>query len=112
MDLTYINSKDLKSLEDYLISLVMALISIKSFNEYHLQAMKVGILDDELHTRAATIIWDFQRISSHYNEQIKSICDLLPSDINLESILKEFQQKELKNARKLIKESKTKKEDP
>lgn len=110
MDLTYVNPLDLKSLEDYLISLVMGGISLKTLREFHLTAMKLGVLTEDQNCRANTIIWDFNRLIKIYAEQMESISELLPEDFKADTILLKFLEAERKRARKLIRDGKAKNE--
>jgi hypothetical protein len=52
--------------------------------------------------------WDFSRLINQYLEQIRSVSELLPPEFDVGIILKKFREIEIKRAKKLIREGKTK----
>ncbi len=106
MDLTYVDPKGIKSLDDYMVAIVIGLLTLKTLREYHSKAMKQGILKDELNDIGNAIIWDFTRLLKLYSKQIELVQELLPPQMDMGSILLKLQDEEVKKARKLVKESK------
>lgn len=106
MDLTYVDPKGLKSLEDYMVAIVIGLMNIKTLREYHVRAMKQGLFTHDLTDIATAITWDFGRLIKLYQKQIELTELQLPSNMDMASILRKLQAEEIKRARKMVRESK------
>ena len=108
MEIKYTDAKNIKSLEDYLISLVLGLISLKTLEAYHVRAMELGILKEDQECMANTLIWDFKRLKKLYFDQAASIKELLPEDFNIENVISKLAEKEMSKARQLVRKPKKK----
>jgi len=109
VDLTYVDSKSLKTLEDYAQSLLEGILSLKTLESFHIKAVEIGILPDDLSCRANTIIWDLRRDIKLYMEQLSSVLELVPDDFNEHSMIDKLKKREITLARKLTKKTKVEK---
>ncbi len=108
MEITYIDEKNLKTLEDYCVFLVTGMLSLKTLQNMHVKAIEIGILPEDMACRSNTMIWDIRRLIKLYQEQLETILELLPSDFNAEEIIKAMQKRELTKARQIIRKPQTK----
>lgn len=106
MDLTYVDAKNLKSLEHYAVALVMGILTLNTLETYHIRAEDLGILEEDMSCRANTIIWDLRRNMKLYHDQLKSVLELLPEDFTPDSIIESLKQQELTKARQMTRKSK------
>lgn len=111
MDHTFVDEKSLKSLEDYAVFLTGAMLSLVTLQNMQVHAIKIGIMKEDMNERANTIIWDTRRQIQLYKNQLETTLELLPDDFNGVSILDAMKNRELTNARTMIKKSKVKKCD-
>lgn len=108
MDLTHVDAKNMKSLEDYAVCLVMGLLSLKTLETYQARVMQLGILKEDQECRTNTILWDLHRMMKMYQDQADSVLELLPDDINPQTIIQSMQAKAVAKAKQTIKEAKEK----
>lgn len=106
MDLTYVDAKNLKSLEHYAIALVSGILSLKTLEAFHIKAEDLGILQEDMSCRANTIVWDLRRNIKQYYDQLESVLELLPEDFTPESIIEALKKEELTKARQMTRKSK------
>ena len=111
MEVTFVDAKKLKSLEDYAVSLVSGMLSIKTLEEFHTRAIEIGILSEDLNCRGNTIIWDMRRMLKLYQDQLESVLELLPDDFNTDKILEMLKQQTLTKARSITRKPSVKKCD-
>lgn len=108
MQIKLVEAKNMKSLEDYLISLVTGLISIKTLESFHAQAINLGILKEDQECRGNTILWDCKRLQKLYMDQADSVLQLLPDDISLPNIVNKLIKNEVSASKKLTRKSRVK----
>jgi len=89
-----------------MVALVIGQVQLKTMREYHLRAMKAGLLTEELNCMANTIIWDYNRLLKLYYSQIQSVEEIIPASLNMANILLRFQEQEIKKAKKIVREAK------
>lgn len=109
MDLTLQDEKGIKTLEDYAVILTTNLITLLTLQNLQVRALEIGILKEEMNERATSLIWDLRRLLSSYQKQLDEVLSLLPDDFNMEKIIKDLQEKEMKKARSFLR---NKKSDP
>lgn len=100
MELKLVNAKEMNSLEQYLFAIVTGMLSIKTIAEFHIQAIKLGILKEDQECRVNTIIWDCKRILKILQDQAESIKELLPDEFSIENVIKELAKQSPKNKKK------------
>jgi hypothetical protein len=93
MEIKYVDSKDMKNLEDYATSMITALISLRTLEGYHIAAVKLGILKEDQACRSNTIVWDFIRLRKLLTDQLESVLELLPDDFDPRKLLRDIKQK-------------------
>lgn len=98
----------MKSLEDYAFALILGSLSLKTLESYHIRAIEIGILPEDLACRANTIIWDIKRLWKLYQDQAEGVLELVPDDFNTESIIETVKAIELKKARAMVRKTKEK----
>lgn len=106
MDFTYVDPKKMKSLEDYAVSLVTGILSLKTMESFHIRAVDLGIMPEDIACRCNTIIWDLRRSMHIYHEQLESVLELIPDTFNTETIIQGLQKSEISRARQLLKKKK------
>lgn len=105
MDLKLVDCKKMKSLDDYAMALLAGMISIKTLESFHVKAVSLGILKEDLECRANTIVWDLKRMLKLYQDQCESILDLLPTE-TFEKAMKSLKE-DIKTQKKSITKTKT-----
>lgn len=95
-----------KSLEEYAVSLVTGMISLKTLENYHIAAVHAGILKDDQETLANAMVWDIRRNIQMYQRQLDSVLEYLPTDFNGASIVANLQKKEIALAKQMTKKPK------
>ncbi len=111
MDLIYVDAKKFKSLEEYAIALVTGMLSLKTLENFHIHAVQIGILSEDLACRANTIVWEIRRNIKLYQDQLESVLELLPEDFNVTKIVEVLKANELTKARAMIRKPRKKKDD-
>lgn len=106
--MTYVSPDKIKTLEEYAFSLVTGIISLKTLLEFHATAIKIGILSEDQECRANTIAWDCGRLFKLYKEQMESVLELLPENLNFDSIIEKLKDVEVSKARQVIRNNKKK----
>lgn len=107
MDYTYVDTKNLKSLEDYAVFLTTGMLTLMTLHNFQVKAVEIGIMPDDMAERANTIMWDIQRLQKNYQNQLESTFELLPDDFNADSILENLKKQELTRARAMTRKKKT-----
>ncbi len=111
MDLTFVDEKNLNSLEDLSIYLTTAIFTLMTLQNHQIKALEIGILKEDQAERANTIIWDLRRLLKMYQEQTQSVLDMLPDDFNHEAIIEKLKQRELTKARSMTRKPRKKQND-
>ncbi len=109
MDHTYVDAKKVKSLEDYAMSLVSGMLSLKTLQSFHIRAIEIGILTEDMACRANTIIWDISRDMRLYKDQLETVLELLPPTFNEENLIDNLKKIELTKARSMTRKPRVKK---
>lgn len=94
----------IKTLEDYVTSLLVASLSINTIENYQIQALKLGILNTDEEECSKTIIWELRRTFNLLHTQLEQVLER--TDITREDVLKIIQDKTIKGARKLARQKK------
>src|SRR6185437_11963740 len=102
MDLTYVDEKNLKTLEDYAVTLVTGMLTIRTLLNQQIQSINAGILTEDLSCRTNTIAWDLKRMLKLYQDQTESVLEMIPDDFNVEKIIDGLKSRELTKARSMI----------
>lgn len=104
MQYSYVDVDKMKSLEEYAVSVVMGLMSLKTIMSYHAKAQSLGILTEDQTILANTILWDISRLLKACIEQADSVLELVAGDITIESILEDLKKHEKTRARGLLRQ--------
>lgn len=108
MEVTFVDVTKMKSLEDYAISLVTGMVSLKTLENYHIRAYELGLFKEDHECRCNTIVWDLRRMIKLYQDQLESILELLPPEFQIEEAIEVFKKAELTKARQLTRKKKDK----
>lgn len=108
MDHTYVDEKSLKTLEELAIFLGGSLKSLQTLLILQVQAIKAGIMPEDMNTRASHLIGKIQELMSLYYTQLDSNLELLPQDWKEKPVIQRLKERELVRARSMIKGSKEK----
>lgn len=106
MQYSYVDVDKMASLEDYAVSLVMGMMSIKTLMAYHAKGQSLGILTDDQIVRGNTILWDLSKILKSSIEQADSVLERVAGDITIGSIIEDLQKKEKTRARAMLRKVK------
>jgi phage-related minor tail protein len=106
MEFTYVDAKGMKSLEDYAVSLVTGILSLKTLESFQARVMDLGILKEDQGCRTNTILWDLKRMMKLYQDQLESVLELLPDDFDTKTIIDSLKAHELTRARSMTKKKK------
>lgn len=79
--MTYIFPEGIEDLEHYTAALLASVFSLKTLENFHTQALKIGILDEVEEETAATILWESQRNITLYQKQLENISERTNFDI-------------------------------
>jgi hypothetical protein len=99
MDPKLVQAKDMKSHEEYFVALALGIVSLRTLQSFHTQAVKLGLLREDETCRANTISWDINRLVKLYQDQAEGILELLPEGFSIEATLDTLRKKEI-NPRK------------
>lgn len=110
MDLTYVDEKNLKTLEDYAIALVTGILTLNTLQNMQVKAIEIGIMKEDMAERANTIIWDLRRLMKLFQNQTEAALELLPDDFNANTIIEGLKQRELTKARQMTRKPRMKKD--
>ncbi len=108
MDLKIVEARKMKSLEEYSMALVLGLISLQTLDSYHVRAIELGILKEDMACQANTIAWDLRRAMKQYRDQLESVLDLLPEDFDYQQIITNLQAHEKVKTKQVIRKKRIK----
>jgi len=108
MDHTFVDEKNLKTLEDYAVFLTSGMLTLMTLQNLQVRALEIGIMKEDHAERANTIIWDLRRLMKQYQTQTEQVLEMLPDDFNHEAIIEKLKQGELKKARSMTRKPKEK----
>jgi hypothetical protein len=108
VDLTYVDEKKLKTLEDYAVFIGTAMLTLTTLQNYEIRAIEIGILPEDMNTRSNTLIWDIRRLITMYKVQLEHVLDLVPDDFNASAIIEKLKKTELTKARSMIRKERKK----
>lgn len=89
-EITFVSPSNLSTLEQYGAALISGMIAIRTLEAFHLQAFKLGLLDEDEQETGKTICWELQRLLSLYQGQVKNVLDR--TEINEDQILDSLRQ--------------------
>jgi hypothetical protein len=108
MEINYVDADKMKSAEEYLVSCVIGMISIKTVMSYHAKASSLGILSEDQMTSSNVILYELTRTLKRTIELVESILETLPESIDIDGIVEKLRAVEKTRARGLIRETKKK----
>ena len=73
--LKMVTATNLKTLEQYAASMVMALISLKTLGSFGLAGFNSGLLEEDETETAKTIAWELRRLMELYNRHLSEILE-------------------------------------
>ncbi len=109
MHVKLVDASKMKDLEGYVTALVTGLLSLKTLESFHVRAVDIGILKEDLDCRANTLIWDLRRLMKLYTDQAAAVMELLPEGYDYGTIIAGLAAAELAAARKLVRGKKVSK---
>lgn len=83
-DLTYVSPADLQTLEQYAIALVMSMATLRTLEQFHIRAYKLGLYAGDEQEVSKTICWELRRLMGLYKQQFQHVisrCDLTEEEI-------------------------------
>lgn len=86
LDPSFVNTNEVKSLEQYAAALLTSMLSIKTLEAFHITAYNEGILDEDDAELSKTICWELRRLMGLYTQMINSVCEKVP-DLEEEKLL-------------------------
>lgn len=86
----FVSSDKLKTLEQYLCSLISGLISMRSLDAYQDKALTLGILPDECEDYARGMMYETRRLIQIYQKMIQLVEERVELDV--ETVLEQFQE--------------------
>ena len=92
----------MKSLDDYCMALVSGILSLQTLESFHIRAVEIGILKEDMECRANTIVWDLRRCIKIYHTQLAEALDLLPDEMNIAKLIEDLKKIHKTNAKQLI----------
>lgn len=107
MDAQFVSADDLETLADYAGALVAGMLTIRTLETFHNQAVKKGILDSDEIEMAKTIAWELTRLMGLYRQQTTAV--LSRTDIEPSELIQSFHNASLAKAKDLIKKNKKEK---
>ena len=102
MEYNFVDSDKMKTLEDYAVSIVMGMMSIKTIMAYHAKAVSIGILTEDQICTANTVLWDLSNVIKRCIGQADSVLELVEGDITIEHIIERLKAHEKVRARGLL----------
>jgi hypothetical protein len=84
------------------MALVSGILSLQTLEAFHIRAVEIGILKEDMECRANTIVWDLRRCIKIYHTQLAEALDLLPDEINIAKLIEDLKKIHKTNAKKLI----------
>jgi len=109
MDHTYVDAKNLKTLEQYAVALISAFMSLKTLESFEAKAVDLGILTEDLSCRANTIVWDLRRLMAIYLAQAETTLQLInPEEMDVQKIINDLQKSALTKARQITRKKREK----
>lgn len=106
MENTFIDEKNLKTLEDYAVFLTSEMLTLMTLQNIQIRALEIGIMQEDQAERANTIIWDLRRLIKLYKDQVESVLELIPDNFDHLAIIEKLKQGELKKARSMTRKVK------
>lgn len=106
MDIQLVDAKKMKTLEEYVTSLVTGFISLKTLETFHVEAIHKGLLDQDESETATTILWELKRLMKLYQGQAHHVFARIPDEINMESVIQKLKEQTLSKARQTIRKKK------
>lgn len=86
-----VDIEKMETLEQYAASLLYAMASLRTLEEYQTRAFTLGLYDEDEEETSKTIVWEIQRLLALYQAQMGHVLDR--TDLNQDIILKEFNKK-------------------
>ena len=74
-DVQFVNSSEVKTIEQYGAALLVGLISLKTLGGFHVTALNRGLLDEDEMESAKTILWEIERLHNLYRVQMQHVLD-------------------------------------
>lgn len=106
MDVQFVDASMLDSLDQYAVSLVTAVMTLKTLESYQKEAIKKGLLEEDEFETASTIVWELHRLASLYQTQADNVFERLPEDFNVGNIVESLQRQSIEKAKTMIKRPK------
>jgi hypothetical protein len=92
METLMVRPKDMKDLDGYLTMCLLSIVNLESLEQYHIQAVNLGILPADQECLANSIIWDLRRLQRMAKEQAEGLLDLLPHDYDVLTALQKVKE--------------------
>jgi len=106
VDHTYVDAKNIKSLEDLMLNLVSEIATLKTLEATQLRALEIGIMKEDQMQLSSNMIDHLHKLIRLYFYQAESVASLLPSEFSVEEISKKLREAHLRKARQLTRKKK------
>ena len=108
MDHTYVDAKNIKSLEDLICNLVSEIATLLTLKATQERALEIGIMKEDQMQRAGNIVGMLDALILFYIQQADSVEELLPPEFSVEAIGEKLKAAHIKKARALTRKPKVK----
>lgn len=78
----FVDADKIKTLDQYGVSLLTCMISLRSLEQYQIAAMSQGILQEDEEEMCKTICWELRRLMQLFAKQYEQINERCPIDGN------------------------------
>lgn len=106
MDLTYVDIKKMNSLEHYAMSLMTGMLSLKTLENFHIRAIDLGLMPEDMMCQANTMVWDIRRLLKIYQNQMECALELIGGDFDVNGILTHLRKDNATQRKRSAKKSK------
>ena len=87
-DETFVDCKNVTTLESYGASLISGMVSIRTLEGFHISAYKAGLFLEEEEECSKTICFELRRLMALYKKQFEMISDR--AEIDEKSVIEEL----------------------
>jgi hypothetical protein len=79
-DIKLVNPEGIKTLEQYGAALLSSILSLRTLEQFHVVAFKIGILEEAETETATTVCWELRRLIALYKKLIELVIERAPLD--------------------------------
>ena len=109
MDHTYVDAKNLKSLEDLICNLISEIATLRTLRATQVRAVEIGIMKEDQMTNANTIVWHLDSLIKLYFQQVESVAEVLPPQFSVKEVTNRLIQAHIRKAKAISRKPKEEK---